>query len=231
MVGARRAHPGRTRGRPGWHRPERGDSHACQRAACHRVHLQWFSSGYLLVLAVAMLPMGLLGDRFGRKKVMLFVPATVRRRFCGLRLCALGECVHRRAFRPRTGRGRHHRDGALRADGAVHAGRATASGGHLGRRQLSGAADWSHTGRLAVDPLLVGLGISHERSRGAHRVARGVGARAGVTRSGSSRTGPGRHRHLGRWTGGRDVWFNRGRPQWLVRRERVGPDRRRSCCC
>jgi DHA2 family multidrug resistance protein-like MFS transporter len=33
--------------------------------------LQWFSSGYLLVLAAAMLPAGLLGDRFGRKRVML----------------------------------------------------------------------------------------------------------------------------------------------------------------
>src|SRR5580658_11121677 len=33
--------------------------------------LQWFSSGYLLVLAAAMLPAGLLGDRYGRKKVML----------------------------------------------------------------------------------------------------------------------------------------------------------------
>jgi MFS transporter, DHA2 family, multidrug resistance protein len=33
--------------------------------------LQWFSSGYLLVLAASMLPAGLLGDRFGRKKVML----------------------------------------------------------------------------------------------------------------------------------------------------------------
>jgi EmrB/QacA subfamily drug resistance transporter len=33
--------------------------------------LQWFSSGYLLMLAAAMLPAGLLGDRFGRKKVML----------------------------------------------------------------------------------------------------------------------------------------------------------------
>ena len=33
--------------------------------------LQWFSSGYALVLAAAMLPMGLLGDRYGRKKVML----------------------------------------------------------------------------------------------------------------------------------------------------------------
>jgi DHA2 family multidrug resistance protein-like MFS transporter len=33
--------------------------------------LQWFSSSYLLVLAAAMLPAGLLGDRYGRKTVML----------------------------------------------------------------------------------------------------------------------------------------------------------------
>jgi MFS transporter, DHA2 family, multidrug resistance protein len=33
--------------------------------------LQWFQSRYLLVLAAAMLPAGLLGDRYGRKKVML----------------------------------------------------------------------------------------------------------------------------------------------------------------
>ncbi len=34
--------------------------------------LQWFSSGYALVLAAAMLPAGLMGDRYGRKKVMLW---------------------------------------------------------------------------------------------------------------------------------------------------------------
>jgi MFS transporter, DHA2 family, multidrug resistance protein len=33
--------------------------------------LQWFQSGYLLVLVAAMLPVGLMGDRYGRKKVML----------------------------------------------------------------------------------------------------------------------------------------------------------------
>ncbi|MHB1630481.1 MAG: MFS transporter, partial [Bacilli bacterium] len=33
--------------------------------------LQWFSSGYALMLAAGMLPAGLLGDRFGRKKVLL----------------------------------------------------------------------------------------------------------------------------------------------------------------
>src|SRR5215472_11205330 len=37
--------------------------------------LQWFSSGYTLVLAAAMLPAGLLGDRYGRKKVMLIALA------------------------------------------------------------------------------------------------------------------------------------------------------------
>jgi len=37
--------------------------------------LQWFSSSYLLVLAAAMLPAGLLGDRYGRKKVMLIALA------------------------------------------------------------------------------------------------------------------------------------------------------------
>lgn len=33
--------------------------------------LQWFSSAYLLALAAVMLPAGLLGDRYGRRKVML----------------------------------------------------------------------------------------------------------------------------------------------------------------
>jgi MFS transporter, DHA2 family, multidrug resistance protein len=33
--------------------------------------LQWFSAAYSLVLAAAILPAGLLGDRFGRKKVLL----------------------------------------------------------------------------------------------------------------------------------------------------------------
>jgi MFS transporter, DHA2 family, multidrug resistance protein len=33
--------------------------------------LQWFSSGYFLVLAASMLPAGLLGDRYGHKKVLL----------------------------------------------------------------------------------------------------------------------------------------------------------------
>src|SRR5258706_16474510 len=48
--------------------------------------LQWFSSGYLLVLAAAMLPAGLLGGRFRRKKIMLIALA-----FFGLGSAA---CAH-----------------------------------------------------------------------------------------------------------------------------------------
>ncbi|HEX2646889.1 MAG TPA: MFS transporter, partial [Candidatus Dormibacteraeota bacterium] len=33
--------------------------------------LQWFSSGYALVLAAGMLPAGVLGDRFGRKRILV----------------------------------------------------------------------------------------------------------------------------------------------------------------
>ena len=39
---------------------------------------QWFSSGYFLVLAAAMLPAGLLGDRYGHKKVFLVSLAVSR---------------------------------------------------------------------------------------------------------------------------------------------------------
>src|SRR5690242_21770325 len=34
--------------------------------------LQWYSSGYALTLAAGMLPAGVLGDRFGRKRILVF---------------------------------------------------------------------------------------------------------------------------------------------------------------
>src|SRR5215475_9408539 len=33
--------------------------------------LEWFQSGYLMLLAAAVLPAGLIGDRFGRKKLLI----------------------------------------------------------------------------------------------------------------------------------------------------------------
>jgi MFS family permease len=42
-------------------------------------NLQWFSSGYFLVLAAAMLPAGLFGDRYGHKKVLVISLALLER--------------------------------------------------------------------------------------------------------------------------------------------------------
>jgi EmrB/QacA subfamily drug resistance transporter len=52
--------------------------------------LVWFSSGYLLVLAAAMLPAGLIGDRFGRKKVALLSLASFG---VGSAICAYAGSV------------------------------------------------------------------------------------------------------------------------------------------
>jgi DHA2 family multidrug resistance protein-like MFS transporter len=41
--------------------------------------LQWFSAAYSLVLAAALLPAGLLGDRMGRKKLLLIARSRPRR--------------------------------------------------------------------------------------------------------------------------------------------------------
>ncbi len=81
--------------------------------------LQWFSSGYLLVLAAAMLPLGLLGDRYGRKKVMLGSLALFG---AGSAACAysrtVGEFIagESRAWHRRC---RHHRHGTFGAHRVV----------------------------------------------------------------------------------------------------------------
>jgi MFS family permease len=36
-----------------------------------QTEIQWFSNAFMLALAAAMLPMGLLGDRYGRKRMMM----------------------------------------------------------------------------------------------------------------------------------------------------------------
>ena len=52
--------------------------------------LQWFTSGYFLVLAASMLPAGLLGDRYGHKRVLAI----------GLALFGVGSVAC--AYRPRA---------------------------------------------------------------------------------------------------------------------------------
>jgi MFS family permease len=49
-------------------------------------HLQWFSDAYSLVLAAAVLPAGTLGDRYGRKRVLMTALAIFRRELGRLRV-------------------------------------------------------------------------------------------------------------------------------------------------
>jgi hypothetical protein len=159
MVGAWRAHAGGTGGWPGWHRPQRGAAHARQRTP---------RFGGRPPMVLLGLPAGargghVAGGSAGRplrpQKSHADCPGLLRARLGGLRLCAVRGRVHRGAGTARTGWRRHHRDGALRANGALHRGRAAARCRHLGGRQLPGAADWTHSRWVAANALLVGLGL------------------------------------------------------------------------
>ena len=71
VVGARCAHTGRPGSWSGRHRPQCGAAHTCHCAARLGVGPAVVLLRVPLVLAAAMLPAGLLGDRYGRKKVLL----------------------------------------------------------------------------------------------------------------------------------------------------------------
>ena len=133
--------------------------------------LQWFTSGYFLVLAAAMLPAGLLGDRFGRKKVL---PPPSRSSVSARRRAPIprrwGSSSRLASARPR--RRRSGGDGALGADRAVQPGGASQGGRDLGRGELPVAPGRPDPRRLDALALLVGLGLSHQRAcSGARLVA------------------------------------------------------------
>ena len=174
--------------------------------------LQWFSSGYFLVLAAAMLPAGLLGDRYGHKKVFL---GSLGLFAVGSAGCAYSttvtEFMASRVLLGLAGAGvivmaissltvlfsKEERPKAV---------------GILGAGKLPGHADRSHSRRLAAHQLLVGLGIPDQRAdrldrlRGRLRPAARIPGReaAGIRPSGHGRVG-------GR-VGVTDLWADQGRP-------------------
>ncbi len=152
--------------------------------------LQWFASAYTLVLAAVLLPAGSLGDRFGRKRLLLgalvlFGAASVLCAYAG----SAGTLIAARAApRPRC---RDH-DAALhgRAAGAVPGQpRARAGADHLGHVHRHRPAARTDPRRLAAGALLVGFDLPDQRAAGAVRRARGRAVRPGVPRQ---RLPPGR---------------------------------------
>ena len=67
--------------------------------------LQWFADAYNLVLAAMLLPAGLLGDRFGRKRMLTAGARAVRRRLAGVLLRHDAGPADRGARRARARRG------------------------------------------------------------------------------------------------------------------------------
>ena len=53
--------------------------------------LQWITDSYSLVIAALILPAGLLGDRYGRKRVLLVALVAVRRQLGVVRLLGLAS--------------------------------------------------------------------------------------------------------------------------------------------
>ena len=182
--------------------------------------LQWFSSGYLLVLAALMLPAGLLGDRFGRKRVMLgalllfglasagcaisqtsgeFLAARVLLGFAGAPLIVMAMSALAVLFTP------EERPKAVGIWAAVN---------------FVSLPDRAHPGRLHPQPRLVGLGVPDERPG---RPA-GPGRRAGpgpgdqVRREAGAR--PGRRGALDRRAGGPHLRPDPGRSGRLGQPER-----------
>ncbi|MEE6262129.1 MFS transporter [Plantactinospora sonchi] len=70
-MGARRALRQRTGDRPGHHRPQRGPTSLATALPASTSDLQWVANSYNLVFAAMLLPAGLLGDRLGRKRLLL----------------------------------------------------------------------------------------------------------------------------------------------------------------
>ncbi len=142
--------------------------------------LQWFVSSYTLALAAAMLPAGLLGDRYGRKTVLLTALVVF-----GVMSVACAFAPSSTAFiAARTvlgrGRSRSHRHVSLRRDGALPGVGAAACHGHLGCRQLPCAAPRADRRRLRPGPFLVGLGLPDECPGNPDRPDRRAPLRAAV---------------------------------------------------
>ena len=194
--------------------------------------LQWFSSGYFLVLAAAMLPAGLLGDRYGRKKVLVSLLGPLRRRVGGLRLFDLRGRVHGRPGARRPGRGRADRHGASPPSRCCSPKqeRPKAVGSDVGGH-LRGLPDRAHPRWLAAHQLLVGLGVPDQRAGRRGRLGRRRRPGAGVPRRTAPGPGPRRGGGLGRRPGGRHLRADQGGPGRLGQPRRPGPDGRPVWCC
>ena len=143
--------------------------------------LQWFSASYSLVLAAALLPAGLLGDRAGRKNAADRAGG-VRGQLGRLRVRRVPGRADRGPRGPWPRRRGDLPDVDRRAAGAIRPGRAAPGdrgGDGCDVHRLPGRPA---AGRVAAGQLLVGLGLPDQRPGGGDRPGRGGVPDAGVAR-------------------------------------------------
>ena len=172
--------------------------------------LQWFSASYSLVLAAALLPAGLLGDRVGRKKMLLIALVVFG---ASSAACAFAGVPGRADRGPR--RARPRRCGHLphvdrRAARAVRPGGAAPGDRGGDGRDVHRLPGRPAAGRLAAGQLLVGLGLPDQRAGRGDRAGRGGVPDAGITRGPGRPDRHSRHRPVQRGPGRGDLRLHQG---------------------
>ena len=189
--------------------------------------LQWISDAYSLVLAAAMLPAGLLGDRLGRKKVLLvaLILFGVSSAACAY-ATSTGELIAARAV---LGVGAAAIFPlSLSVIPVLFAPGGAAEGDRAdGVGDLHQLPDRPDRRRLPARPLLVGLGLPDQRARGRAGPDRRRDPAARVAqRAAAERGHPGRDL-VQRGAGRADLRVHQGRPGRLDGRRGAGHHRRR----
>ncbi len=154
--------------------------------------LQWIADAYSLVLAALILPAGLLGDRYGRKRVLLI--ALVLFGASSL-ACAyatsVGELIAARAVLG-IGAAAIFPLALSVLPVLFDAGGPAAGGRRHRRREHAQLPDRADRRRLPARPLLVGLGLPDQRPGRDHRAGRGGVPAARVPVGAAAEHRPGR---------------------------------------
>ncbi len=185
--------------------------------------LQWIVDSYSLVLAALILPAGLLGDRYGRKRMLVVALVIFGAASLACAYATLGGRADRRPGGARHRRGGHLPAGPVGAAGAVRR-RGPAAGGRRHRRcHHAQLPDRPDRRRLPARPLLVGLRLPDQRPGRRARADRRHHAAARVAVGPPAGHRPAGPRRLRRRPGRAHLRLHQGGPGRLVGRRRARP--------
>ena len=133
------------------------------RIGASQSELEWAINSYTLVFAGLLFTFGVVGDRIGRKRVLMAGLVAVRHRLAGLRLLALAGPADRGPRGDGPGRRGGHAADAVHHRQRLRARRAGPRHRHLDLRRRHRRGHRPGARRRAAHPLLVGLGLPDQR--------------------------------------------------------------------